>query len=69
MLDRNIALLDGSGKILLDERVERINKINDTNEYELFTKSGMKLVIGKDIIGAIFDYRKPNFGKDQQINS
>jgi hypothetical protein len=55
MLDRNIALLDGSGKILLDEQVERINKINDTNEYELFTKNGMKLVIGKDIIGAILD--------------
>jgi hypothetical protein len=55
MLNRNIALLDSSGKILLDERVERINKINNTNEYELFTKNGMKLVIGKDIIGAILD--------------
>ena len=64
MLNRNIALLDSSGKILLDERVERINKINNTNEYELFTKNGMKLVIGSDIIGAIFNYGKPDFSKD-----
>lgn len=64
ILNRNIALLDSSGNILFDEQVDRINKINATNEYELFTKNGMKLVISSDIIGSIFDCIKPNVGRE-----
>lgn len=64
ILNRNIALLDSSGNILLDEQVDRINKINSTNEYELFTKNGMKLVIGSDVIDSIFDCIKPNVGRE-----